>query len=154
RRPGARRAINAGFQRHSPTIGKNPPGIYRSKPMLKTVDLPSVRRTDGTTMQDVPKPVHTMAQEEPRSAGPNRGTGGEERHLAADVRCGERPRIEIDEALRKGWFELWYQPKIDLKRKCLAGAEALARMHHPTFGVLPPGTFLPSVTETSVADLA
>ena len=29
------------------------------------------------------------------------------------------------------WFEIWYQPKIDLKRKCLAGAEALARIHHP-----------------------
>src|SRR5262249_10391011 len=153
RRPGARRAINAGFQRHSPTIGKNPPGIYRSKPMLKTVDLPSVRRTDGKTMRDVPKPLHAMAQAE-HSIGPNRGTGGEERQLAADVRSAERPCIEIDEALRKGWFELWYQPKIDLKRKCLAGAEALARMHHPPFGVLPPGTFLPGVTETSVADLA
>ena len=42
------------------------------------------------------------------------------------------PAIEIDEALRNGWFEIWYQPKIDLKRKCLAGAEALARIRHPS----------------------
>jgi EAL domain-containing protein (putative c-di-GMP-specific phosphodiesterase class I) len=49
-----------------------------------------------------------------------------------------RPRIEIDEALRNGWFEMWYQPKIDLKRKCLAGAEALARIRHPSYGVLLP----------------
>jgi EAL domain-containing protein (putative c-di-GMP-specific phosphodiesterase class I) len=53
------------------------------------------------------------------------------------------PRIEIDEALRNGWFEMWYQPKIDLKRKCLAGAGALARIRHPRFGVLPPSNFLP-----------
>ena len=58
------------------------------------------------------------------------------------------PRIEIDEALRNGWFEMWYQPKIDLKRKCLAGAEALARIRHPRFGVLPPSNFLPGVLTT------
>ena len=28
--------------------------------------------------------------------------------------CAAGPRIEIDEALEKGWFEIWYQPKIDL----------------------------------------
>jgi EAL domain-containing protein (putative c-di-GMP-specific phosphodiesterase class I) len=66
---------------------------------------------------------------------------------------GQRPRIEIDEALDKGWCEIWYQPKIDLNRKCLAGAEALARIHHPTLGVLLPGSFLPGVTEDSIARL-
>jgi EAL domain-containing protein (putative c-di-GMP-specific phosphodiesterase class I) len=64
-----------------------------------------------------------------------------------------RPRIEIDEALRSGWIEMWYQPKIDLKRKCLAGAEALARIRHPSHGVLLPGSFLPDVTEGSIARL-
>ena len=65
-----------------------------------------------------------------------------------------QPRIEIDEALRSGWFEMWYQPKIDLKRKCLAGAEALARIRHPRFGMLLPGSFLPAVAEGSVSRLA
>jgi EAL domain-containing protein (putative c-di-GMP-specific phosphodiesterase class I) len=65
-----------------------------------------------------------------------------------------RPRIEVDEALRNGWFEMWYQPKIDLKRKCLAGAEALARIRHPRFGVLLPPTFLPGVADASVCRLA
>ena len=64
------------------------------------------------------------------------------------------PRIEIDEALRDGWFEMWYQPKIDLKRKCLAGAEALARIRHPRFGVLPPSNFLPSGADDSMSRLA
>ena len=58
------------------------------------------------------------------------------------------------EALRNHWFEIWYQPKIDLKRKCLAGAEALARIRHPEHGVLLPGSFLPDVDEDSIAELA
>jgi EAL domain-containing protein (putative c-di-GMP-specific phosphodiesterase class I) len=66
----------------------------------------------------------------------------------------ERPRIAIADALRNNWFEIWYQPKIDLKRKCLAGAEALARIHHPQLGILPPGGFLPDVDEASVGELA
>src|SRR5437868_2492215 len=73
--------------------------------------------------------------------------GADERRVLVDSMAQERPRIEIDEALSKGWFEIWYQPKIDLKRKCLAGAEALARIRHPTLGVLLPGRFLPGVTE-------
>ncbi len=65
-----------------------------------------------------------------------------------------RPRIAVAEALRNNWFEIWYQPKIDLKRKCLAGAEALARIHHPQLGVLLPGNFLPEVDEDSITELA
>jgi EAL domain-containing protein (putative c-di-GMP-specific phosphodiesterase class I) len=64
------------------------------------------------------------------------------------------PRIAITEALRNNWFEVWYQPKIDLKRKCLAGAEALARVRHPELGVLLPGSFRPEVDQDSIAQLA
>ena len=48
---------------------------------------------------------------------------------------------------------MWYQPKIDLKRKCLAGAEALARIRHPKYGVLLPSTFLPGIADGSIARL-
>ena len=51
------------------------------------------------------------------------------------------PLIKVDEALDNGWFEDWYQPKIDLKRKCLAGAEASACMRHPGLGLLMPGGY-------------
>jgi EAL domain-containing protein (putative c-di-GMP-specific phosphodiesterase class I) len=61
--------------------------------------------------------------------------------------------VSIGEALRNQWFEIWYQPKVDLKRKCLAGAEALARIRHPEHGVLLPGTFLADVDEESIAEL-
>ena len=62
-------------------------------------------------------------------------------------------RIAVDEALRNNWLEIWYQPKIDLKRKCLAGAEALARIRHPQEGMLWPESFLPGIDETSLAQL-
>src|ERR1700685_2420343 len=72
----------------------------------------------------------------------------------AQKAADQRPHIGIGEALRNNWFEIWYQPKIDLKRKCLAGAEALARIRHPQLGVLLPGSFLPDVDEDSIAELA
>ena len=78
----------------------------------------------------------------------------EQQSQTNSVNAAARPRIAIAEALRNNWFEIWYQPKIDLKRKCLAGAEALARIHHPQFGVLQPGDFLPEVAEDSIAELA
>ena len=64
-----------------------------------------------------------------------------------------RPRISIAEALEQNWLELWYQPKIDLRRKRLAGAEALARIHHPQHGLMWPDSFLPDVDADSVARL-
>jgi EAL domain-containing protein (putative c-di-GMP-specific phosphodiesterase class I) len=64
-----------------------------------------------------------------------------------------RPRphrrgVAVDEALRNNWLEIWYQPKIDLKRKCLAGAEALARIRHPQEGMLWPDSFLPGIDDS------
>jgi len=59
----------------------------------------------------------------------------------------------LDEALRDARLELWYQPKIDIKQRCLAGAEALARIRHPERGVMLPGSFLPGVSEDVMARL-
>jgi len=77
----------------------------------------------------------------------------ERRSTASSEDAAARPRIAIADALRNNWVEIWYQPKIDLKRKCLAGAETLARIRHPELGVLPPGSFLPEVDENSIAEL-
>src|SRR5260370_8476827 len=48
-----------------------------------------------------------------------------------------------EEALHAGWLELWYQPKIDARTLVRCGAEALVRMRHPTWGVVPPAYFIP-----------
>jgi EAL domain-containing protein (putative c-di-GMP-specific phosphodiesterase class I) len=63
------------------------------------------------------------------------------------------PNGPLDEALRDTRLELWYQPKIDIKQRCLAGAEALARIRDPEKGVLLPASFLPDVDEDVVARL-
>jgi EAL domain-containing protein (putative c-di-GMP-specific phosphodiesterase class I) len=92
-------------------------------------------------------PLHTLR------SGPVHAPPGQERRSPVDPCVGSPPRIDVDEALRNGWFETWYQPKIDLKRKCLAGAEAVARVRHPRFGILLPGTFLPGIVEDSISRL-
>lgn len=53
------------------------------------------------------------------------------------------PHFDVARALREGWVELWYQPKIDIRSLVLAGAEALARIRHPEWGIVPPACFLP-----------
>jgi len=52
-------------------------------------------------------------------------------------------KITLADVLKHNWFELWYQPKIELRTMRLAGCEALVRARHPTRGVLSPGLFLP-----------
>jgi EAL domain-containing protein (putative c-di-GMP-specific phosphodiesterase class I) len=53
------------------------------------------------------------------------------------------PAIDVAEALKAGWLELWYQPKVDVHGLVPSGAEALIRMRHPTWGVVAPSAFMP-----------
>lgn len=46
-------------------------------------------------------------------------------------------------ALRAEQFELYYQPRIDLRLGKITGAEALIRWNHPTQGLVMPGEFIP-----------
>ena len=63
-------------------------------------------------------------------------------------------RIGLDEALDNNWIEFWYQPKIDLRKKQLAGAEAYARARHPQHGIVLPGAFMPDAPESTVIRLS
>lgn len=49
------------------------------------------------------------------------------------------------QSLRLDQFELYYQPKVDMKTGVVIGAEALIRWHHPVQGLLLPGQFLPQL---------
>ena len=62
-------------------------------------------------------------------------------------------KVTLGEVLERGWFELWYQPKIELRSKRLAGAEALVRARHPQRGILSPGLFLPGAAEPDMLAL-
>jgi len=48
----------------------------------------------------------------------------------------------LREALDRGEFVLYYQPKVDLVAGTVMGFEALIRWHHPQEGLLSPGAFL------------
>jgi EAL domain-containing protein (putative c-di-GMP-specific phosphodiesterase class I)/CheY-like chemotaxis protein len=79
--------------------------------------------------------------------------------IMSDLKLGHGPapggiKISLAEALKNNWVEFWYQPKIDLRRKQLAGAEAFARVCHPQHGVLLPGTFMLGADDASVLTLA
>ncbi len=65
-----------------------------------------------------------------------------------------RPAVHVGEALHAGWLELWYQPKIDARTLIRSGAEALVRMRHPTWGVVPPAYFIPEEHDPHLCDLS
>jgi EAL domain-containing protein (putative c-di-GMP-specific phosphodiesterase class I) len=92
--------------------------------------------------------------DDPRNwTGPIENMSDEERGWLTDSARGAVPQIDVLQALREGWLEMWYQPKIDLRRKCLAGAEALARINHPSLGILLPQSFLAGIDEERLASL-
>jgi len=54
----------------------------------------------------------------------------------------------IDEAIKEREFELYFQPKINLRNRECIGAEALIRWNHPSGELIMPDTFLPLAEET------
>ena len=56
----------------------------------------------------------------------------------------------IRHALEHDQFELYYQPKVNLRTKELVGAEALIRWRHPERGLLSPAEFLRHVENTDL----
>ncbi len=66
---------------------------------------------------------------------------------------GPKDKIPLSEVLKRDWFELWYQPKIELKTMRLIGAEALVRARHPERGVVAPYFFLPDANEQDLMAL-
>ncbi len=74
------------------------------------------------------------------------------RHAATIER--EDPPYDLAYALDADLVEFWYQPKVDLKSGATVGLEALARVRHPTAGVLSPADFLPTRPCTALDRLA
>ncbi|UJP05649.1 MAG: EAL domain-containing protein [Nitrosomonas sp.] len=54
-------------------------------------------------------------------------------------------------AIERGEFEMYYQPKVNMQTGEVIGAEALIRWHHPERGLLLPGDFLPLIENQPVA---
>ncbi|MCC6982811.1 MAG: EAL domain-containing protein [Bauldia sp.] len=50
--------------------------------------------------------------------------------------------LELWEAFRKGQFEVYYQPQMNIETGRMVGVEALVRWNHPKRGVVMPGDFI------------
>ena len=73
---------------------------------------------------------------------------GKNRYVLYDFEYGRRFRAQqmmleqIAHGLAQDQFELYFQPKVNLRTRRLVGAEALIRWNHPERGLLPPAEFL------------
>jgi len=70
------------------------------------------------------------------------------------IRPSPATPVDVEEALRNGWLELWYQPKVDPHLLILRGAEALIRVRHPTLGIVAPSSFIPDDGDRHLRALA
>ncbi|MFA9217830.1 MAG: putative bifunctional diguanylate cyclase/phosphodiesterase [Sphingomonadaceae bacterium] len=70
--------------------------------------------------------------------------------LDEQVRTHHNRRTEVRAALLAGELRLHYQPKLDMRRGCVIGMEALLRWQHPQRGLVPPLEFLPIVEHSEL----
>jgi EAL domain-containing protein (putative c-di-GMP-specific phosphodiesterase class I) len=73
---------------------------------------------------------------------------------ASDQDQHTRDRLALVEGMRTAieseGFDLFYQPKMDMRTKEIIGVEALARWNHPELGYVPPDTFIPLAEHTGL----
>lgn len=68
--------------------------------------------------------------------------------MRKEIREVMKTKAEIERALINNEFEVYYQPKFNIKLNRFVGAEALVRWHHPEKGFLHPGAFIPFAEQT------
>ncbi|TDF95796.1 EAL domain-containing protein [Paenibacillus piri] len=58
--------------------------------------------------------------------------------------------IHLRKALERNEFRVFYQPIVDLNNGKIFGMESLVRWHHPEWGIISPGEFIPLAEETGL----
>jgi diguanylate cyclase (GGDEF)-like protein len=71
-------------------------------------------------------------------------------HEELNARLLERAQLqqEMQLALERDEFELYYQPKVDIVSGRVAGVEALIRWHHPRHGLITGAQFIPEAADS------
>ncbi len=81
---------------------------------------------------------------------------GKNRYFLYDAENDQRARSHqeflrrLALGLKNDEFELYYQPKVEMRTLRLVGAEALIRWNHPERGLLLPAEFLPAIESTTL----
>ncbi len=105
---------------------------------------------DGRTASDLLRRAD-MAMYSAKAAG-----GGRSAWFAAtlDEQLAERTALldELNHALDRDEFELFYQPRVAARTGVVRSAEALLRWRHPTRGLVPPARFIDLLEETGLID--
>lgn len=64
-------------------------------------------------------------------------------HMRNELLMSRQVEEDAKDALKNREFCVYLQPKIDVTKNCVAGAEALVRWIHPQLGFMSPGLFIP-----------
>ena len=83
-----------------------------------------------------------------KESGQRRGHYSAARHAEALARVALERKLRV--ALERQQFELHYQPKVSVKTRRIAGAEALIRWNDPDSGLVSPASFLPILEESGL----
>ena len=125
------------------------------------VSLASPMVIDGTELQVSASIGFTIAPDDPSEADGlirhadqamyQAKLSGRNRHHFFDpahdlrTKAGMEICSRVLNGLDYGEFELHFQPRVDMRRAQVLGAEALLRWNHPRQGLMMPGAFLPDI---------
>lgn len=70
--------------------------------------------------------------------------------LSASLVYRQKLETALTTAVEDDQFQVYYQPKIDLQKGGIIGAEALIRWFHPALGMISPIAFIPIAEETGL----
>jgi diguanylate cyclase (GGDEF)-like protein/PAS domain S-box-containing protein len=73
--------------------------------------------------------------------------GNQVQFFKSNLNAESKKEIETEKLIRDSikneWFEVFYQPKINIRDKSISGMEALVRIRHPERGLVFPDEFIP-----------
>ncbi|CAG0991445.1 partial putative signaling protein, partial [Rhodocyclaceae bacterium] len=76
--------------------------------------------------------------------------------FSGEMNARARHRLEVESGIRRGLanreFLVYYQPKVDVSSRRVAGMEALVRWRDPQRGLVPPGEFIPVAEESGLIE--
>lgn len=110
----------------------------------------SIYPDDGATPDELIKNA-AFALNHAKQGGRNRC-----QFFSNNMNARARHRLEVESGIRRALsnreFLVYYQPKIDINNRRVAGMEALVRWRDPTRGLIPPGEFIPIAEESGLIE--